>query len=204
VHATRRERREPHLNTRPRQLLADSAPSHDPRATNAPAATTIEGGTSTGLFRRLASSENESLSSGWSVSGSGQISHNQSANYGSSRDTGSYEQVPGRSRPFSEMRLELANRLAHLGVFRAMVRVADETTANQVVETLPLNQRTLLPLDLDQIRDRCRVEYCRPREEVERELRARYEGRQRAVGNSWSAGQPLPPTPRYEADEEPI
>lgn len=203
VHTRRHGRRAPQLNILPRHLAADTALGRDPRATSAPAATTIEGGTSTGLFRSLSSSENESLSSGWSVSDSGQVSQNQSASHGASRDTGSYEQVPGRTRPFSEMRLELANRLAHLGVFRAMVRVAGEATANQVVETMPLSQRTLHASDLDQIRDRCRAEYCRPREDVERELRARYESRQRAVGNTWSAGQPLPPTPRYEADEEP-
>lgn len=136
----------------------------------------------------------------------GDITYGRSStqSWGATEDTGEYEQVPGRARPRSDMHLEIANQLAHLGQHRMMVRLKNEppTERNRIVNTVDLPPPTLTDEQLESIIKRSRRDHCRPRAEVEVELRERYAARVRSVGLAWSFGEPLPEAPTYEADEE--
>lgn len=186
-------------------VVADPAALRSSNSRPTPAMRTRRSFRSTASRRVRATGESQSGSTSRGLTPAGETqsasdSWSATASVGISEDLGIYEEVPGRPRPYSDVHLEIANMLSHLGPHRAMVRITEAREAsNNVIHTLNLGPATLSPEVIRGIRERSQMEYCRPRAEVEAEIRARFEARQLSVRNLNVADHALR-TP-YESDD---
>lgn len=115
--------------------------------------------------------------------------------------TRKYSLEPGRQRLHSDVLLELANVLAHLGKHRAMFKLSNESETNRVGRTLNLQGPTLSEAEHREIVRRTRAQHCRPRKEVQEELLRRHHARRQAVGFKLDEADSSSDTPVYSSDD---
>ena len=123
-----------------------------------------------------------------------------------------FNRVPGRSRLYSDVYQEIANKLTHLPNFRASCRLAG--SADPIIEDMfdtiawPRDHEKgperakLYDRNLKAIQENTHRDFTRPRDEIADELNERYELMLRSIGMSWKPDEPLPkPQVLYEDDD---
>ena len=123
-----------------------------------------------------------------------------------------YDRVPGRARLYSDMYSQIANELTHLPNFVTMCRLAG--SADPIIEQSSrtiewpkdhedsAKREELYDRNLKAVEDNTHRDFTRPRSEVARDFKKRYELMLRSIGMSWAQDEPLPkPQVLYEDDD---
>lgn len=94
--------------------------------------------------------------------------------------TGRWEPIYDRPRPYSDVKNEIATRLVNLPNFRARAKLRQGGAVKEFELETPRHRETKWGPEVEErielIRSRSRALYCRPRREVEEEIRERQRG----------------------------